>query len=78
MSKNNVSRGEGITRVEKGKNIKVLGIYFNASEEASNIQQNWTEKLNSIKTTVQKWGKRNLSLKGKVIIAKKFSTFLTF
>ena len=71
-SKNNESRGEGITWVEKGKNIKVLGIYFNASDEASNIQQNWTEKLNSIKTTVQKWAKRNLSLKGKVNIAKTF------
>ena len=67
-SKNNEIRGEGITWVEKGKNIKVLGIYFNASEEASNIQQNWTDKLNSIKTMVQ----RNLSLKGKVIIAKTF------
>ena len=54
------------------KKYKVLGIYFNALEEASNIQQNWTEKLNSIKSTVQKWAKRNLSLKGKVIIAKTF------
>ena len=33
-SNNNESRGEGITWVEKGKNVKVLGIYFNASEEA--------------------------------------------
>ena len=46
----------------EGKNIKVLGIYFNASEEASNIQQNWTEKLNSIKTTVQKSGKKEIYL----------------
>ena len=54
------------------ENIKVLGVYFNYKIEASKIQQNWTEQINAIKLSAQRWSRRNLSLYGKVIIAKTF------
>ena len=49
-----------------------LGVYFNSTIETSKIQQNWTEQINDIKLSAQRWSRRNLSVDGKVIIAKTF------
>ena len=54
------------------EHIKLLGIYFNAHIEASRIEQNWMTKIEIIQRMIKQWQKRNISLYGKVIIAKTF------
>ena len=61
-----------INWVVYGENIKILGIYFNSELESSLISKNWTEKINKVKRMIKKWHKRNISLYGKIIIAKTF------
>ena len=58
--------------IKKDENIKILGVFFSTKAEASNIPENWTAKIEDIQLTVQRWSKRNLSLAGKVLIAKPF------
>lgn len=52
--------------------IKVLGIYFSAEMEASNIDLNWKTKLQNMHSTINNWKKRKISLYGKVILCKTF------
>ena len=64
--------GEGIRWLDENENIKVLGIYFNASTEASLIELNWTIKIEEVKQVITQWSRRNISLWGKSIIVKTF------
>ena len=50
--------------------IKILGIYFSSENEASLIEENWTEKFENILHVIKKWENRNHSLHGKVILVK--------
>ena len=52
--------------------IKILGIYFSNYDRASNLEINWTKKVDSMITKIKCWEKRNLSIMGKVIIVKTF------
>ena len=52
--------------------IKILGIFFRNNTSAQNIEDNWTKKVENIKRTIKQWSKRNLSIYGKVLIAKTF------
>ena len=52
--------------------IKILGIYFSNSVCASLIEENYTERIEKIKRLISAWEKRNLSIMGKIIIAKTF------
>ena len=61
-----------ITWVKEGQCIKILGIYFNASEEASLIDLNWKNKIDKVQNIIARWQRRNISLYGKIIIAKTF------
>ena len=70
--KNKQYGSEEISWIKKDENIKILGIFFSTKAEASNIPENWTAKIEDIQLTVQRWSKRNLSLAGKVLIAKTF------
>lgn len=41
--------------------IKILGIYFSNYDRASNLEINWTKKVDSMITKIKCWEKRNLS-----------------
>ncbi|GFR92876.1 retrovirus-related Pol polyprotein from type-1 retrotransposable element R2 [Elysia marginata] len=69
-SKNNPPGDQGIKRINNNENIKILGIYFNASQESSTIEENWKPQVEKIKILIKRWSKRDLSLYGKVVIAK--------
>ena len=72
QSKGISDRDVGITWKELGENMRVLGVFFNASIEASLIDLNWKCKLEEIKKTVTAWSRRNPSLLGKCLVAKTF------
>lgn len=61
-----------ITWVKPGEYIKILGIHFSATQEASNNEINWRDKINNVIAMIKRWQRRNLSLYGKIIIAKTF------
>ena len=54
------------------KQIKILGIHFKNHIEAQNIEENWEHKIDSMKRTISLWSRRNLSIYGKILIAKTF------
>lgn len=62
----------GISWKNRGESMRVLGIYFNASVEASLLEDNWKPKLEEIKNTIKTWSRRNLTLLGKCMISKTF------
>ena len=70
--KNKQYGSEEISWIKKDENIKILGVFLSTRAESSNIPENWTAKNEDIELTVQRWSKRNLSLAGKVLIAKTF------
>ena len=70
--KNQLYGSEEISSIKEDENITILGVFFSTKAEASNIPENWTIKIEDIQLTVQRWSKRNLSLAGKVLIAKTF------
>ena len=62
----------GITWKKHGESMRVLGVFFNASVEASLLEQNWKPKLVEMQKTINTWTRRNLTILGKCIIAKTF------
>ena len=54
------------------KQIKTLGIHFNSRVQAQNIDVNWESKTDNMKRTMKLWSRRNLSIYGKILIAKTF------
>ena len=62
---------DGIDIVFKNS-IKILGLYFSNSMEISNIEENWTQRVENIKRILCTWKKRKLSLVGKIHILKTF------
>ena len=52
--------------------IKILGVHFSSTESASEMAMNWEGKIESIIKTIKQWEKRNLSIMGKIIVAKTF------
>ena len=62
----------GITWKKRGESIKVLGVFFNASTEASLLEENWKPKFEDMKRIMNVWSRRNLSLFGKCIVIKTF------
>ncbi len=68
-------RGEitcGIPTVKYNDSIKILGIFFNANIEASLLEQNWDQKMEKMNKIIKQWQKRNLSIIGKIVVAKTF------
>lgn len=61
-----------LSMIKNDETMKILGIHFNASREASLIERNWTEKVENLTKIVKLWQKRRLSLTGKVLICKTF------
>ena len=57
------------------RQAKILGVYFRNDLSACQIEENWTsktEKLKKNKKTIAQWSRRNLSIYGKIVIAKTF------
>ena len=54
------------------KKIKILGTYFSNDRSASNIEENYKERIAKIKRLIASWEKRNLSIMGKIIVVKTF------
>ena len=52
--------------------VKILGIYFGTGKNAGSIEQNWIGIKESIQKQIVSWSKRNLSIKGKIIVTKTF------
>ena len=57
-------------KIGTGAKVKILGVWFSNSIPACNIEENWTEKINKMIQICDNWGKRNLSLCGKVCVIK--------
>ena len=51
------------------RSIRCLGIYVGHNTE-ENFRNNWTSKFNNIKTCLEKWSCRDLTLFGKVFVIK--------
>ena len=68
----------GTQRVETGlpfsivSEIKILGIYFRNGEMARNIEENWVGRVKNILYSIRNWNCRDLSIHGKVVVAKTF------
>ena len=52
-----------------GKSIKALGIYFGNNKEYFE-KFNWENKIDKMNTLFFSWGKRNLTILGKIMIIK--------
>ena len=50
--------------------IRILGIHFSSLYSAGEIEDNWKGRQEKIEKTLCLWAKRNLSIKGKIIILK--------
>ena len=54
------------------RRLKILGIYFTCDKCASQVEENWTGRVENIQRIINAWEKRNLSIVGKVCIIKTF------
>ena len=52
------------------RRLKILGVYFACDICASQVEENWTGRVENIKRIINSWEKRNLSIAGKVCIYK--------
>ena len=52
--------------------IKILGIHFQADKMAKHIEDNWLSRIAKIQRNIKEWEKRDLSIHGKIVIAKTF------
>ena len=50
--------------------VKALGITFSSTTSASKINENWEIKVDSIKSIIEAWKYRQLSMVGKILIVK--------
>lgn len=50
------------------RRLKILGVYFSATQDCQN--ENLEPILNNIKTTINAWQQRSLSIKGRITVAK--------
>ena len=64
-----VNDGFGIKWVNE---IKILGIVFSNTLQASLIDRNWTGRIEKLKRIMKSWEKRNLGLIGKITVIKSF------
>ena len=55
----------GITWLGKNDQMKILGTYYQAQEQASKLEDNWITKTESIQNIINKWQKRQISMWGK-------------
>ena len=71
-SKDDENRTGDISWKNKNELIKILGVFFNSKQEASDIKENWYPKLDKIRELSVKLRKRKVSLWGRIILCKTF------
>ena len=54
------------------KQIKILGINYKSDVSAQDIDANWSKKIENMKRIIIQWSRRNLSIIGKILVAKTF------
>ena len=52
--------------------VKILGVYFSNAKSASEIELNWTIRIDNIHKIFSKWSRRDLSIIGKLHVIKTF------
>ena len=52
------------------RKVKILGIHYCNDKSASQVAENWSERIGNIKRLIRQWEKRNLSIIGKIQIIK--------
>ena len=57
---------------KKGELIKILGIFFSSTQEASDIEENWKHKIEKIRGLAIKLHRRKVSLWGRILLCKTF------
>lgn len=50
--------------------VKILGVHFSNSEEASKIMLNWNGKLEKMRNIIASWRQRQLTIPGKICLIK--------
>ena len=73
LSTNGDNIDTGDINIKFENTVKILGIHFSNERSASEIEMNWTKRIDQILHTLTKWSRRNLSLAGKVVILKTFA-----
>ena len=64
------NRHDGFAGINWDKNcIKTLGVYFGYDKKETEIK-NWSSKIESIKSTLNQWSRRDLTLQGRILILK--------
>ena len=63
---------ENLYDIKFKEKVKIVGIVFNNSIPASQIEENWYSRLEKIQQIMVSWSKRNLSISGKLCIIKTF------
>ena len=53
------------------RRLRILGVYFACDKCASQVEKDWTGRVENIKRIINAWEKRNLSIAGKVCIINK-------
>lgn len=54
------------------RKLKILGIHFANDKTASQVEENWKERIGNVNRMISQWEKRNLSIMGKVCVIKTF------
>ena len=68
----NANTSNNIQWKKKGELIKILGIFFNSIEEASDIEYNWSKKIERIRSLSVKLHRRKVTLWGRILLCKTF------
>ena len=57
---NSLNKPGGITWIQKGDTLKILGIHFSAQHEASIIEKNWKSKVQNIERYIKNFTKTQM------------------
>jgi len=66
-SSKNICKTNNLNCVQE---IKILGIYFNNTFCASENEKNWRQRIDTLKSLIIQWEKRNLGIMSKICITK--------
>ena len=72
LSLNGVDFNIGGIPIQFKNTIKILGIYFSNHRAASDIELNWTSRINNTLKILGRWARRDLSIIGKLHVIKTF------
>ncbi|MEC7840051.1 MAG: reverse transcriptase family protein [Chlamydiota bacterium] len=52
--------------------VKIVGVYFSSKKSASNIKENWEQRIEDLEKMCGRWSRRNPSILGKITLLKAF------